>query len=420
MGLMADMADWSRYNLPAIWAMVKDENVCDGADRVLGWDVLSQDVRDQHERLVAARDNLAEAWPPGKNASAQDFLTHVSKLATSMNDTLTAAEDTRVGLQGIMNAIATAQSTLSPIVRQRQATSTDFIPRFVDHAEDDYDRAGQQAMRVAEAAILDHGTQIRAPQLYILSAESGEITTDLPEPGKGGFGTSGSGGGSLAAVPVPVPVPHPSAAGFTGSGDGGLGLAGVLPLSPSTPPALGGMAPPLPGVTPSAGGLVGGISAVGLPGVVIGGGAFGPTAAGGFGSWMPAAAAAGRPVSVRRGLPSGATIGAQESEGGLGGRGFGGRGFGGRGVGGRGVGGQGYGGREPLAGGSAGRGAAGRGSPAGGSGGRGRRSAAADDKMISGEADLRWGVRSGVEPVIEPDTTPVRHDPGPGVIGFGA
>jgi hypothetical protein len=35
-----------------------------------------------------------------------------------------------------------------------------------------------------------------------------------------------------------------------------------------------------------------------------------------------------------------------------------------------------------------------------------------------GEADQHWETEEGVAPVILPDPTPIRHDPGPGVIGF--
>lgn len=385
--------DWSRYNLPAIWTMLKDENVCDGADRVLGWDSLAQDVDEQHKRLLAARDKLAEVWSPDKNVSARVFLQRVTDLATSMSDTMTAAQDNRAGLQGVMDAIATAQSTLSPIVQSRKVASKDLIPRFVDGAEDDDDQAGQRAMRMAEAAIQDHSAQFRSPQLYQLASNSGS-TTDLPGDDGGAPRSSTASGGSLAAVPKPVPVPHDPpdfgsddksdrpTPGDSSTGGAGPGLAGVLGATPP-PSAILGVLPPVPGGTQSGG----------LPGLVIGGGALGFGAAagirsiaGGSGFGLGARAAGGRQtVPIRRGLPSGATIGAEEAEGGLGGRG-----------------------------------ATGQGSLLGQTGGRGRQGDAAPGEMIGGDPDLLWDVRQGVAPVIEPDLTPVRHDPGPGVIGFGA
>jgi hypothetical protein len=90
---------------------------------------------------------------------------------------------------------------------------------------------------------------------------------------------------------------------------------------------------------------------------------------------------------MRRGLPSGAVLG----EGGLGG---------GRGAGsGRGVG----AGQMPM----------------GGQQGRQGRRGENGESLIGGEADEQWETAEGVAPVIAPDHTPVRHDPGPGVLGFG-
>lgn len=417
--------DWSRYNLPAIWMMLKDENVCDGADRVLSWDTLSQDVDDQHKRLVAAQEKLAEVWSPDKNASAQVFLQQVGVLAGSMGETLKAAQETRAGLQGIMDAIVTAQSTLSPLVSARKAASGDLIPRFVDDAEDDFDRAGQQAMRVAEAAIQDHGSQINPPTLFFMRSGTGDSTKDLPVSGEETPSTTGATRASIVAMPKAVPVPHEppdfgsrpssetetsddaSSAGAVVSGatgDGGPALAGVLPLAPSTPAGPGASLPGTGVALPVGGVIGGGLPGGSLPGAVFGGGALGFGAAGGAGNLIgglggpglaPGTGSAGlreRPP-IRRGLPSGATIGADEAEGGLGGRGAS--------------------SQRSRAGESAG------GGPIGGQTvGRGRRDVPAQGETFGGGPDLFWGVRQGVAPVIEPDTTPVRHDPGPGVIGF--
>jgi len=396
---MAD-ANWGSYNLPAIWEMIKHENVCDGADRVLSWDSLAQDGREQQRRLHQARDALASVWPPETNASARVFLEQIAQLVTSLDRTLSNAEDTRVGLRGIMEAIGTAQSTLSPLVEARQAASGDLIPRFIDHAEDDFDVAAQQAMREAEAAIRDHGSQIQAPPLYQLSPPKGTTDTDLPGDSTTSNGSSGPDRDSLQAAPVPVPIPHNppdlTSGGSSGSGSStgtgvGPGLAGVAPIiAPAAPGAGTSIAAPglgslLPGNVPAGGGLPAG----GTSGLVIGGGGAlgfgrGGVARTGLPSPRSGLATGRQAVPVRRGLPSGATIGATEpGSGAIGGRG---------GV-----------GRQPAGGQSAGRGSG---------------SSDSGDELAGGEADVRWGVREGVPPVISPDMTAVDHHPGPGVIGY--
>jgi hypothetical protein len=312
----------------------------------------------------------------------------------------------------VVQAFSTAQSKIRDLAAGRDGVSSDWMPRFVDHAEDRYDEHAQAAMREAEAAIGDHGAQIQSPSLFQMRPfydDGGHHLTGDDSSSTGGAGSAGgsggrsAGGGSgesgLTANPRPVPVPvdpnsmvppDPSAssidnagAGSDGAGtDSGPVLSGISPVPPLTGiggPTTGpiGTLPvgtptgPVPSIGPGGG--------PGAPGVLpIGGGAFGQ----GFGV-VPGGAgsrSARRPVSVRRGLPSGAVIG-EDSE---------------RGI----ANGRGQVAGMPMAGAPGGR----------GSGGSGR--------TVDGDADQRWETDEGVAPVIEPDTTPVRHDPGPGVIGF--
>ncbi|MEV4637534.1 hypothetical protein AB0J80_09300 [Actinoplanes sp. NPDC049548] len=408
--------NWDAYNLPSIWTMLQPENACNGADRVLSWDSLAQEVRAQHRRLERAAEDLAAVWSPDKNASAEVFLRYVKGLAASMNDTLVRAENTRAGLRGVIEAIAEARQAIAPMVEEREGVADDWIPRWADHAEDEYDDKARQAMRTAEAAIADHSTQIQPPSLFQLRAHFDEPGTEIraDETGTHGSGTSSSGfGGSASggsgiddvrATPVAVPVPHhppPAVSPDLNSGGtdpgasvgSGPGLAGVLPTAPSAVGAPGGgvITPP---TVPTAGVPGGGA----LPGAVIGAGGLlglgtgvgaGGTA-GGFGM-MPAvpggkSVSTGRQaVPVRTAMPSGTVIGANGSgaKGGVGARNAAGR--------------QSLAGTTPTA--------------------RGRRDET-EGVSLEGKADQAWDVLDGVAPVIEPDTRPARHDPGPGVIGM--
>jgi len=403
--------NWGRYNLPAIWTMLEGENVCTGADRVLAWEGLATSVREQHRQLIKAGDDLAAVWPPEQNDSAKVFLNKISDLASSMDDTLSRAEDTRVGLGGVIEAIGEAQSTVKTLADGRAAVSSDWVPRFIDHAEDEYDTRAQQAMAKAEAAIADHSAQIQAPSLYFIGGHKGDESTDFVADSGSSSGSLGSG--AVRTTPVPVVVPHdpvlPDPGGDSGAAGGsdpgtssgagsghdpslgtGLGLSGVTGLPSAPAPTVG------PGSTvgqPIAPAPVAG----GLPGAVIGGGPLGfvpgtGTGTGGVGGFgvpigRPGAPGGRQAVPMRRALPSGAVIG----QGDLGA------------------------GQRDLG--------AGRGGPAGqallgGQGNRRDRGTEGSDASIGAVADERWGTGDGVTPVIEPDTTVVRHDPGPGVLGF--
>jgi hypothetical protein len=362
--------NWGAYNLPAIWQMLQGENVCTGADRVLSWEGLATSVREQHRRMVKAGDDLAAVWPPEKNESAYVFLAEVEKLAASMQETLTCAENTRVGLRGVMEAIGVAQSTVRTLAAGRAQVSEDWVPRFIDHAEDEYDARAQLAMRDAEAAIADHSPQITAPALYSLGGGRGDTTTSLPDDGDGSST-------AVRATPVPVAVPHDPVLPDLGIG---LGLSGVTAPPAAPVPGSGATVGPPAGPGPGGGGISGGPGPLGLVPGAGGPGGFGA----GFGVPGGRVAAPGgrQAVPMRRGLPSGAVIGDGELGGG------------------RSRGGQ--PGQPPLAA---------QGGP------RGRRDDTSDSS-IGGKADRRWEVLDGVAPVIAPVTTPGWHDPGPGVLGF--
>ncbi|RZU48667.1 hypothetical protein EV385_0385 [Krasilnikovia cinnamomea] len=417
--------NWDNYNLPAIEDMLKGENACTGADRVLAWEGLASSVREQHRRLAKAAEDLAAVWPPEKNASALAFQKLIDELGASMAETLTCAEDTRAGLRGVLDAISTAQTTIRTLSQGRAEVSDDLTPRFIDHAEDEYDEQAQQVMREAEAAIRDHNPQIRAPQLFRMEIRKGEDGGDFPvDPGDPGNPGGGSGQAAIHARPLPVAVPHdpvlvgePPHSAVTAPGT----MPGHDP-SPGVGPGLAGStitpAGPLPGQ--GLGGFPGGSAAGGtLPGAVIGGGAgnaaagliagaggagalgmlgagglgafgapgagaIGGAAGGGLGvpgglgvSGGPGAAASRQAVPMRRGMPSGAVIGAD-----------------GHGAGGRGQ------------------------SPFGVPGQRPGRRSEDGAGMPEGEADQQWATADGVQAVIVPDATQARHDPGPGVLGF--
>jgi hypothetical protein len=104
---------------------------------------------------------------------------------------------------------------------------------------------------------------------------------------------------------------------------------------------------------------------------------------GGFIGGMPGGTSGGRrPVPVRRAMPAGAVIG--EDAGRV-----------------RPGNGSGMAGAVPMR-------------TGGGRGAEGRRSSG----RVDAQADQQWETDEGVAPVIRPDATEVRHDPGPGVIGF--
>ncbi|WP_306216366.1 hypothetical protein [Actinoplanes sp. RD1] len=371
------MTDWTAYNLPAIWTMLRAEDTCTASDRVAGWEALAGDVREQLTRLRAARARLAEAWPPEENDSARAFLDRMDLVAASMQETLTRAEDIRAGLRGIVEALGEAQAAVRPLAEERAVVSSDLIPRWLDHAEDEYDAKARAAMQRAEAAVADHTAQLEPPSLF-------EGRDDLG--GRGGDFDPGTSG-SAPAVPVPVPVPHDPpelSAGALPGGSADASLAGVAP------PAGAGSAPVLPSPGTSGGALPG--SVIGAAGVIGAGGLVagaagaagvfgpitGPSRRGGAGLVPPAGrdSTGVRPPAGPRPAPGAAAAAAGSAP------------------------------AHPIPPMSGGRRPGHRAEDAGAAGG--------------GVADETWEVREGVAPIIRPSRRRARHDPGPGVIGGAA
>lgn len=387
---------WTGMNLPAIWSLIGDENYTEIANRPVDWDNLITTASDQRKRLAAAAERLKDVWSE-KSESAQKYQEVVSNVLSSMDKTIGAATKTQDGLNGIVTALATAHKQIAGWKPEREAKSHDIVPRWYDGAEDEYDAKAQSAMITAEKAVAQHSASIDAPDLFVMKPPITKSGSNL-NGGSGGNSTS-IDGSTLSASPktiartpstsVPYTVTPSDGGGGSSSDPGGTGTGGG---AGSTGPVLSGIAPTVPsvGVTSPAGGL----SPIGGPASVGGGGLSGsmgvlPLGAGSMGAGLGGVGGIGaragasdlrRQVSMKRGLPSGAVIG-EESE--------------------RGIGARGAAGQTPM-----------------GGAGRGRGGKGGDGETIDGEADQMWATDEGVVPVIEPDRAPVRHDPGPGVIGF--
>ncbi len=372
--------DWTAYNLPAIWTMIRAENTCTGADRVTNWESLAGDVRTQLNALQEARARLAAAWPPEENDSARAFLDKMDLVADSMSQTLRRAEDIRSGLRGIIEAIGEAQTAIRPWADARLVASDDLIPRWADHAEDEYDAKAREAMRRAEAAVADFTPQLDAPPLFEGAGDIGGLGIEVPE---GGSGAGPSTPGAEALAPLPGSGSSARELEPGSPAGSGVDLAGAAPpvINPATasPPAGSGV-PAAPGASLVPGAVIGAAGAIGAGGA-IGGlpgrsgapGRFGQGGIGGSGPVPPGSRSPSTPAPsgpLRAATPAGGVIG----------------------------------GVPPVMPGMGAR-------PSG-------RGGTEDARGVTrGDADQSWEVPSGVAPVIRPDRRRHRHDPGPGIIG---
>ncbi len=402
--------NWQAYDTNAIWQMLKDEDAAAGYAGVVSWQSLESHLQVSEERLRAAREALAAAWPPEQNESGQAFLQQLDWTLASIGDTRTAAASIKSGLNGLVGGLAELRGEVREQVAHRMDASDDITPRWWNHAEDEIDAQVRQTMAAKERTFVDYASQIHAPEPYKPHFVEGGGPDRLPPDGGGSPPPTGGGVRLAGHTPVPVPVPHdppaprpghdpfapPGAAGpVTGGvpGDGTV-LQGSRPSSGR--PAGAGAGPGRPGPDGGSDGFVPGltvglITTTALTPLFDGPGA-GPLSRGPVG-----------PVSMRSGLPSGSVIG----EGGIGRPATGSPTSAGTAAGRAGV--PGVIGGQP--------GAAGRGNTMmPGLSGRGRPGEQSED--LQRDPDNAWGADEGVAPVINPDTSSVVHDPGTGVIGW--
>ncbi|MFG1602923.1 WXG100 family type VII secretion target [Actinoplanes sp. NPDC049265] len=448
--------NWGSFNTPRLWAMVADEDDPEAWRQVAAWGDVAIAVKDQHNRLKAAKEALIAAWPPAQNASADAFVTELDNLLTRMDSARTDADATADGLANILESLRQAKAQIKPLYEQYKDKNSDWVPGWFDNAEDEIDEQARNIMITTEQVVEQNVPSLKVPDPYQMdpNAKSGYTPPAENDAGQGGSHYSGpptsssaGGGGSSSYGPVgsssgagpgshtEIAVPHdpvpplpgmdPIAPSDGGGGGGstvgstGPDLAGVTPLpgpppvvtpSPGVPPVIGG-----PPVTPGPGPAI----LPGLPPTPPIGGGGGP-----IGATKPLTSTNFRsaPVGGRGALPSGAVIGET-------------------------VGRSGPGAGRP---GSVSAGNVGRGGLRASSGVRGgqkpprpswlppeesagirntasqtglsnsRRPNGRDEDTPDGphfDPDNPWQTDSGVAPVIKPQTSNPRHDPGPNVIG---
>src|SRR5205814_9902294 len=97
--------DWSRYDVPSLWAMASMEDSSDSWTQVWAW-WRCRDALDAYRRhLTACRDGLADKWPPQRSPASAAFLGRVDEMIKSVGETAEAAASNAVGLAGIINAL---------------------------------------------------------------------------------------------------------------------------------------------------------------------------------------------------------------------------------------------------------------------------------------------------------------------------
>jgi hypothetical protein len=246
--------NWTAYGLSDIWKMVEREDGTASRGQAQAWRVMEQLCAYQARCLRRAADSLAEVWPPTRSRASQAYLDVVLMLATSLDESATAASATSKALDQLTNDLEIARQRISTLIGSWHAQQAQhaanmratppwfrFDTGLLDHEREKLDQAAQGVMVATEQSIRDARAGMQLPSPYNGVGRSGEKTVGP---------TEGTGRGPN----VPNGTSNLEVAHTAHGGGGWVGLAGshvVLPNGAASqpseaPPVLsGGSTPPV-------------------------------------------------------------------------------------------------------------------------------------------------------------------------------
>ncbi|MBX6356662.1 MAG: hypothetical protein IRZ05_12500, partial [Micromonosporaceae bacterium] len=266
---------WFDYALPQIWQIVNGQDTEALWKQASGWKKTVELTTLHKYNLDQYKEQLAQAWPPGRSEAASAYLAELDKLITSVQETHDAASANYSAVVSIALALSDAKYKLKPLYEEYQENERKLAAyrQQVDAYNSDATAMPQPSpgpSPVKEGRQEELNNQARS----IMYRIGNEITTagaalkpprpyQPPKPGlrdsdgggdpSGGAGSAG-GGAPLLVPPVvppvrPAPSFDPPPANLqpvpTPSAPTGIGQGPILGGTPTTLPP-----PPPPTTTP--------------------------------------------------------------------------------------------------------------------------------------------------------------------------
>lgn len=259
--------DWTAYDVPRIWDIVREEDSPRGWEQISGFRQLSQLLVDHYRRLLSQHFDLSQAW---QSPAAEAVLSRVDSFAQSLLSDANCAMTTAHALDRIMTTYADARVQVSALEQEWNRITTDWVPEWWDDAAIELNTKAQAIMEQTDAAVRDHRTNIIIPRTYLESEDPGtsietghtsdnkerwpQAQTRVPPlPGYQPVSMPGRGGAELASMPgapgyvpavpgqpvsmLPIPpgsqlAPYGGAYILPGPGIGRAGYAVPMPHAP--------------------------------------------------------------------------------------------------------------------------------------------------------------------------------------------
>lgn len=256
---MTGQTNWSPYDVPQLAGILND-NLDTAWDQVFAWFNAQAMLDDASSTLAAARQGLADVWPPESSPAAQTFFKVVDDLTESMRQTSLASNTNASALANVLDNHVSTQSTIGQLharwtMFQKLAYADPSGVGPADQWRSSLNAEAQQHMAAADAVIDEYAATLVVPPVISVPT-SYDPGTVLPA----SDGTPASGGRSAgSAVTATSRSNTPERTQFGGRSLGGATAAGIV----SVPVLTGGPAATRGGLATST--STSGIPAVGLP-----------------------------------------------------------------------------------------------------------------------------------------------------------
>jgi hypothetical protein len=187
--------DWSEYDVPALAAMLAEDHSL-AWDQVIAWRTSYELLSDESARLVKARAELADAWPPERSPAAAMYLSYLDLVIQSMADTGEAAITNSTSLSGVLLALAEAKAAIDRLhstwqtyaAREQFNADPQRQPAY-ETAPTNWAQAlnaqAHQHMAATDHTIFDNARRLITPNIMIFGREGESITPLVtPDPGQ--------------------------------------------------------------------------------------------------------------------------------------------------------------------------------------------------------------------------------------------
>lgn len=370
-------ADWSRYDVPAVWAMLRDEGGSEAWAQVTAWRRTYELLAYHRLAVQRGRDELAAAWPPERGTASAVFLDYLDGLLASMDATSHQAVANAEALTGVLTALDTAKRDVGALyerwrryesAEQEQTVVPGLVPITIgpsvpDDWRDELNGAARSRMVAAEQEVSQSAARLQVPDVFAPGVQADEPGTPWPP--------AADAPAARAGDPYRAPLIAPPTGYRAGDPSGAPALAGAHAVPGPAPVAA------QPGDTTGP-----------APPVVDRLGTFGPVL--GLPTGYPAAISAEPPAGTRSAAEPRGSVPPRSAA-------------------------------EPVT--AAGRRSGGavdaeHGAVLGGIPGGAAYPHPTSTASHVPPVRYRWSVPTGVPPVLTPPPEPREHDPGPAVIGI--